>query len=218
MSVLDLFTILRRRGWIIAMLAILCAASAWIFSELQTPIYEATARVLIKVSRSDLGLTQSAKTLLRSYTEWMKTRDNAQEVITQLQLTTVPDELLSRVQIDPDESNFTVQIDARSTDGEEAKNIARTWALLLQSWRDSENASIRQDDRVYAELLDVSDYSQYRPQTRINVLAGAILGALLGGLIIFVLEYLEAGLLRSRQDVERALGLTVLGAVPADGR
>lgn len=218
MSMPEVLTILRRRGWIILVLAGLCAASAWVFSELQIPIYTATARVLIKPSRPDFGLTTAAKTVLRSYTEWMKTRANAQEVIAQLKLNAVPDELLGRVQIDPDESNFTVQIDARSPDGEEARSIARTWALLLQAWRDSENASIRQDDRVYAELLDVSDYAQYRPQTRINILAGAILGVLLGGLVIFVLEYLEAGLLRSRLDVERALGLAVLGAVPAAER
>jgi capsular polysaccharide biosynthesis protein len=214
MTILELLGVLRRRGWIILVLAALCAGSAFVFSRLQIPIYEATARVLVKPSRTDFGLTQSAKTLLRSYTEWMRTRDNAQRVIDELKLNTTSGSLLGNVQIASDDSNFTIQIDARSTDGEEAKTIARMWAQLLEEWRNSENATIRQDDRVTAELLEVTDYSQFRPQTSINVLAGAILGALLGGLILFVLEYLEAGLLRSRLDVERTLGLTVLAAVP----
>jgi capsular polysaccharide biosynthesis protein len=48
----------------------------------------------------------------------------------------------------------------------------------------------------------------------VNVLAGAVLGGLLGGVIIFVLEYIESGVVRSPQDVERVLGLSVLGAIP----
>jgi hypothetical protein len=46
------------------------------------------------------------------------------------------------------------------------------------------------------------------------VAAGAILGALLGGIIVFVLEWVESGVLRSSADVERFLGLTVIGAIP----
>ena len=49
----------------------------------------------------------------------------------------------------------------------------------------------------------------------VNTLAGGILGVLLGGVAIFVLEYLESNIIRSRQDAERVLGLAVIGAIPA---
>ncbi len=215
MSLSDLFGLLRRRGWIIVLTAILAAASAYVFSKVQTPIYQATAVVLIKPARADFGLAQTAKSLLRSYVVWLRTNDNARRVADELKLDRSPDDLLSNVSIDPDESQFTVQVDARYEDGDEARRIARKWGELLVDWRNAENAQTRREDKVSAEIVDWRPYTQYRPQTAINVLAGAILGALLGGVIIFVLETLESSILRSRQDVERALGLSVMGAIPS---
>jgi capsular polysaccharide biosynthesis protein len=215
MSLSDLFGLLRRRGWIILLLAALAAGSAYVFSKAQTPIYQATAVVLIKPTRADFGLAQTAKGLLRSYVAWLRTNDNAGRVINELKLDRAPEDLLGNVSIDPDESQFTIQVDARHEDGDEARRIARKWAELLVDWRNSENAKGRREDQVQAEIVDWRPYTQYRPQTSLNVLAGAILGALLGGVIIFVLETLESNIIRSRQDLERTLGLTVIGAIPA---
>ncbi len=43
-----------------------------------------------------------------------------------------------------------------------------------------------------------------------------MLGLLLGGTVVFVLEYLESNIVRSKEDVERFLELPVLAAIPAD--
>jgi len=40
---------------------------------------------------------------------------------------------------------------------------------------------------------------------------------LLGGVIILFLEWLESDILRTPGDVERFIGLTVLGTIPAPG-
>ena len=42
-------------GWIILLAMILTAGSAYVFSKLQTPIYRAEQKILIKPSRPDLG-------------------------------------------------------------------------------------------------------------------------------------------------------------------
>ena len=54
-----------------------------------------------------------------------------------------------------------------------------------------------------------------RAHRGLNTAAGGALGILLGGLLIFFLEYWDAGILRTRADVERQLNLAVLGAIPA---
>ncbi len=215
MSLIELLAILRRRGWLILLLAALTAVSAFVFSQVQTPVYEATARILVQPARPDLGLTQSAKTVLRSYVEWMKTRQNAQRVIDTLKLDVSAEQLLGNVVIASDDSNFIIQVDVRHQAGDLGNDIARTWSDLFVQWRNEENDALRREDRVTALLLDQPTYSLYRPQTAINTLAGGILGGLIGGALIFVLEYLEANIIRSRQDAERALGLSVLAAIPA---
>jgi capsular polysaccharide biosynthesis protein len=48
------------------------------------------------------------------------------------------------------------------------------------------------------------------------VIAGGILGLLLGGTVVFALEYLESNIFRSKDDIERFLELPVLAAIPAD--
>jgi capsular polysaccharide biosynthesis protein len=215
MNLLELFIILRRRGWIILLAAALTAGSAFVFSRLQTPVYESTVRILVKPARPDLGLTQSAKTVLRSYVEWMKTRQNAQRVINTLQLDRTDESLLGDVTIASEDENFVIQVDVRNQDVGTAGRVAYLWAELFVSWRDTENAVLRNEDKVGALILDQPVTSLYRPQTLVNTLAGGILGLLLGGLVVFALEYLEANIIRSRLDAERALGLSVLGVVPA---
>jgi len=46
------------------------------------------------------------------------------------------------------------------------------------------------------------------------MLAGGVLGALLGVIILFALEWLESDVVRSNEDVERYIGLPVIGSIP----
>ncbi len=45
-------------------------------------------------------------------------------------------------------------------------------------------------------------------------MAAAVVGLLLGGLVVFFLEWIESDVIRSAQDVERYIGVTVLGTIP----
>jgi capsular polysaccharide biosynthesis protein len=46
--------------------------------------------------------------------------------------------------------------------------------------------------------------------------AGVLLGAAVGVVIVFVLEYLESSMIRRRDDIERGLNLPVLASIPAE--
>jgi len=48
------------------------------------------------------------------------------------------------------------------------------------------------------------------------MLAGAVLGLLLGGAVVFALEYLESNILRIRDDVQNFLALPLLAAIPPE--
>jgi uncharacterized protein involved in exopolysaccharide biosynthesis len=57
MNLIDYGRILLRRGWIMALLAVIAAVSAYVLSSRQTPEYRATQMVLIQPARTDNGLT-----------------------------------------------------------------------------------------------------------------------------------------------------------------
>jgi len=88
---------------------------------------------------------------------------------------------------------------------------------VFVEWRQQENTKQRKEDRVDAYIVQDPTYSKFRPQTTLNVAAGGIIGLMLGVLIVFFLESVESNILRAPDDVERATGLTVIGAIPAAG-
>ena len=216
MQLVEYIRILRRRWWIFLLAAALTAASALVFSELQTPVYESTINLLVQPARTDFGLAQSAKLLLRSYVAWMDTDQNARKVIDELKMDVLPEALRGNVKIASDDSRFVIQIQVQDENGDLANDIAQKWADLFVQWRQQQNQEQRKEDRVDALILDPPRYALDRPKTPINTLAGGILGLLLGGVIIFALEYIESGVVRSPDDVERFLNLSVLGALPVE--
>jgi capsular polysaccharide biosynthesis protein len=111
---------------------------------------------------------------------------------------------------------MVIKIEVEDYDGDQANDIARTWANLLVQWRDEENAKLRKEDRVEAILRDQPRYGQsWPPSAEIMLAAGVVFGLVIAGVIIFFLEWLEAGVIRSPQDIERQLDLTVVGAIPS---
>lgn len=214
MKIQDYLRVLRQRGWIIILAAVLTAASAFVFSKLQTPVYRSSVEVSIQLARADLGLAQSAKMLLNNFSATMWSERYAQEVIDRLELMRTAKDLKGDVTFAADENRMVIQIDVDDYNGEQANNIANTWAQLFQEWRNEQNARQNKEERVFAEVIDPASYRQLRPKTAINVAAGGIFGLVVGAVIVFVLEWLEAGIVRLPKELERETGLTVIGVIP----
>ena len=195
--------------------AVLTAGSALLFSVVQTPVYQSTVDVLVQPARTDFGLTQSAKLLLDSYVAFLDTENSATEVIDVLQLDMLPETLRGDVHIAAEAQRFLIRIEVENQSGDLANDIARHWAQLLVQWRNDENQKQRREDRVTAIILDHPRYELERPRRAINSAAGAVMGLLIGAAVVLVLEYMDAGMVRNRKDVEGILGMAVLGAIPA---
>ncbi len=208
--------ILIRRGWMILLAMVITAGAAYGLSKAQTPVYRASQRVLLQPARNDFGLTETLRTLLRSYVVYLNTDQQAANAIERLQLDMTPGDLRSHMTINSDPTQLVVQIDIDMEDGPLAAQVATEMGRLLVDYRTESNRSLQREDRIDAYLIDTATYGLHTPKTRINTLAGAILGLLLGGVVVFVLEYLESNIVRSKEDVEHFLELPVLAAIPAD--
>src|SRR5512139_2328543 len=98
MELRDYLKILRRRWWVVFLLAGIAAGSAYLFSKLQEPVYRSTITLSIEPSRaSDYGQTLAIKNVLRNYAIQLTARDMAQRVIDTLQLDVKREELLARI-------------------------------------------------------------------------------------------------------------------------
>jgi capsular polysaccharide biosynthesis protein len=211
----DYIRILRKRWWIIAVAVVLTAGSALVFSKLQHPEYTSTAEIVIEPARPDLGLTQSAKMVLRTYMTVADSYSWAQKVIEEMELPMTPEQLRGNAHFAAEDDRMVIKLEIEAYDGDQANDIARTWAEQFVQWRDSQNQRQRKEDRVYAYLRDQPRYVQSWPKTKIVTAAGGIFGLVIAGVVIFFLEWLEAGVIRTPQDLERQLNLTVMGTIPS---
>lgn len=214
MELRDYLAITRRRGWLIILLAVLTAVAAFGFSKIQTPVYESSLRMLVQPARTDFGQAQAAKQLLRGYVQWIASSYRAAKVIDELQLDMTPSQLLGDVKVASDDSSFVIQLNVENTDPDLANDIARTWGNTFIQWRIDDNATQRKEDRVNVEFIDDPQAGLDRPNTKINAAAGAVFGALLGIIIVFALEWIESGVVRRSEDIERYLEIPVIGTIP----
>ena len=214
MALGDYFRILRQRGWMIILLAILTAGAAFGFSSIQTTVYESSVKLLVRPARTDFGQSQAARELLGNYEQWLRSSYRAQDVINTLQLDMTASALLGDVTVASDRLGLVVQINVENSDPNLGNDIARTWGNLLIQDQDEENDKNLQADRITIEFQDDPQVVGSSPNTQINTAAGAVFGALLGIILIFVLEWIESGVVRRAEDVERYLDIPVVGRIP----
>jgi capsular polysaccharide biosynthesis protein len=208
--------IIRRRGWIIVVVALIAAAAAFGISLVQTKTYRATVRISAVPARPDWGLGNSAKDLLRNFVNNIATHDMANRVIAAAQLDMTSYDLLAKVSVSAEPENFVIRVDAKDRDPEIAKRIAKTMADLFVDERVAYYQTQDKRDRIEVKLVDsVIDAPLYQPKPLMNAIAGAALGALIGALVVLALEWMAADILATAAHVERTLGLPVLGAIPA---
>jgi len=213
----EYFNIALRRGWIILLVAVVAAVAALGVSLLMPETYEATIQLSINPARADWGLSQATKDLLRNYVLNIKSHRMTQKAIDLAQLDMSTYDFLANLDASDDAANLSITIQAESHDPEEARLMAQTLADVFVEERRAWNSEQDKSDRIYVEKVDdIRDVPLASPKIKFNVLAGAVFGAIVGGLLVFFLEWLQSDILRTTADVEKVLGTAVLGAIPVD--
>jgi len=217
MQLTDYLTVLRRRWWVIALTAVVAVASAFVFSRLQERVYRSEASYLVVPNRIDNGLAIVLQNSMSSFREIALARPQLQKISDELQLDRTPEWLLRRVAIQPrpDERKMIVQVDY--PDPATAQRLADAIGNNMVALVSARNNTLEGTDRISMTVLEpATPPVLHRPQTRVNMLAGAALGLVLGLLLAFVLEALD-DTLKTPADVERYVQLATLGAIPPSG-
>jgi capsular polysaccharide biosynthesis protein len=213
----EYWDIARKRGWIILLVAVVAAVAALGVSLIMSETYKATIQLSANPARADWGLNQATQDLLRNYVLNIKSHRMTQEAISRAQLDMSTYDFLANLDVSDDAANLSITIQTESHDPEEARLMAQTLADVFVEERRQWNNEQDKRDRIYVEKVDdIRDVPLSSPKTRFNMLAGVVFGAIIGGIIIFFLEWLQSDILRTAADVEKAMGVAVLGVIPAD--
>jgi capsular polysaccharide biosynthesis protein len=211
----DYWRLLRKWWWLIGVVAMVAATTAFVYSRSQERIYRSTALLLVSPSRFDYGLTLVIQNLMRQYSRQLDTDELAETVSDRLQLDLSADRLRAKVKVSPVEEDFLLQIDVYDPDPNRAKDIAFVLADEFVKEQQIRMAPVDPRDRIDVTLLNRPKPGLLdRPKTMPNVLAGSLLGLLMGVLLVFVLEFTD-DTLKSAEDIERHVQLPTLGAIPA---
>lgn len=205
---------LSRRWWIIAIVATVATASSIGFSYLQTPLYRSEVKLTVSPSRLDYGLTLVIENLLRQYSQQLQTNKIASAVNESLDLDLSAEKLLGKVKVAAVSEDYMLVMTVDDTDPNRARDIAHTWANEFVNQQQIRMAPVDPRDRIDVDLLDLpKDGTLFFPRKTQIAIAASVLGLLIGGLVAFVLDYMD-DTIKSGNEVEHYIGLTVLGALP----
>ena len=221
MEIQEYIRIVRERGWIVVLLAVLVAGAVFVYSELfMADIYQAAIKITVRPARADWGLSNTVGALLRSLSGDMMTHRFLAQVIDRGQFDTTTSDLLytKKLFVKDEASDFTITITARDPYPDVAVDMVNLIAQIFKEERDTWNEDQDKRDRIDVEIRDwARDAGLYSPKTKLNAAAGGVAGALIGAVIVFVLEWLQASTVRSPQDLER-LDIPALGTIPVESR
>jgi capsular polysaccharide biosynthesis protein len=215
MQLVDYLTVIRRRWWIIVVVAMVATVSAFAFSRLQERLWRSEASYLVVPNRYDNGLLIVLRDRMNSFRSVALAPIQLEKISAELELDRSADWMLRHIAIQPkpEEQLMVIQVDY--PDAAMAPRIADAIGNNMAALIAQQNTTIEGTDRINVRVNQPARPALlHRPQTRVNVLAGAVLGLILGIILAFILEALD-DTLKSAADVERYAGLTTLGAIPA---
>lgn len=214
MRLRDALRILRKRWWLILLVALGATVSSIVFSRLQTPVYRARAELAVSPSRIDYGLSLAIENLMRQYARQLQTDKLAEAVNRRLQLDLPVEKLRSRVRASAVLEDYILVLEVDDSDPNRARDIAYVWADEFVKLQQIRMASVDPRERIEVALLDRPRPGDlYFPRTRQFALGAALLGLVVGCLLAFGLEYLD-DTIKTTEDVERYLRWPVLGVIP----
>ena len=209
-------------GILVIFLASVCLTFG--YSLTQPKVYSADARGFISTGASEsMGTAQSgdvyAKSRAKSYLDIAKSRATAQTVIDKMHQTVKPESLVGEISASIPTDTAIIRITATASTAEGARQLADAWvsALAVQIDKIENSSPSATGAPSIVSLIPIESAvlpsSPSSPNISRNVALGALAGLALG-LGYATIRALFDKRIRSSQQVEEELGLTVIGTIP----
>lgn len=215
----EIFLALLNKIWPILLTGIVGAAGAFLVTKLfMSPVYESTSSVyVLNRQNAEQGLTtgdlSSASQLTKDFEAMVTKRSVLEKTIEELGLDMDYKELAQKISVNNPTDTRVLEITAEDTDPVRARDIANAVR---------ENGSEEMVEIMMLEGVNVVEEANLpdepsRPSAMKNTLLGGLAGLFLACAVVIV-RFLLDDTIKSEEDVERYLELSVLGVIPdADG-
>lgn len=196
--------------WII-LAALVGGVAAWIYvTRMVTPVYQATSKIYIAGSDTTISLSdlQLGSTLATDYQEVFKIWHVHEMVDERLNLDYSYSKLAEMVSVNNPSGSHLLYINVSSSDPEEAKLLADTYAEVVQDYI-ANKMELRKP-----QILEKArtPYSPVYPNVRSTVIRGALAGGM-GLTVLLMFIFLIDDRIRTGDDVQKAVGIPVFGTV-----
>ena len=220
-EVIDLreyLSIIKKKWFIMAILCVVCVAASAVYSFfIAKPVYQAETTLIVKTEKTEGTNSLSndqvmvSQKLALTYGEIIKSRKVLDEVIKNLDLKESNGSLASKISVSTVTDTQIIKVSVQDTNKSNAAKIANEIPTVFTE------EAIRIADANGVEVIDKAQVptNPVAPNKKMNILIAGVLGIMVGLFSIFLMEFLN-NKMRTPQDIDRTLGLPLLGVIPEE--
>lgn len=220
-EVIDLreyLSIIKKKWFIMAILCAVCVAASTVYSFfIAKPVYQAETTLIVKTEKTEGTNSLSndqvmvSQKLALTYGEIIKSRKVLDDVIKNLDLKESNGSLASKISVSTVTDTQIIKVSVQDTNKSNAAKIANEIPKVFAK------EAIRIADANGVEVIDKAQtpVNPVSPNKKMNILIAGVLGVMIGLFIIFIIEFLNTKI-KTPQDIEKELGLPLLGVIPEE--
>ncbi len=214
MPLRDYLSILLKRWWVFLLAGAVGAAAAYGFSKAQQPLYRSSTQIYVMPARPDYGNALFVTTIVRQYSQLVISDKFLRMANDELGLDLPLPLLKERIHTSGTADNQLILIEVDDPNPSQAQAMGKTLAQSFIEDQKVRMENVSRDNRIDVRMYDEPTPGNLEfPKTRVNMVAGAVLGLLLGGIIALFLEFLD-DTIKTADDVDRYVVLPVIGTIP----
>jgi capsular polysaccharide biosynthesis protein len=211
----EIIGLLLTKFWIIALSGIALALLSFLVSHYAlTPMYQSTTKVYV-MNRENTSATityadlQTGAQLTKDYMTLVTSRPVTEKVIAELGLNTHHDALVKMISVTNPANTRILEITVEYPDPSMAKQIADS----IRKASSNHISSVMNIEKVtVVEEANLPEHPS-SPNVLMNTLIGGVLGGMLSVFVIFLIYMLD-DTIKTPDDIEKYLGISVLGSIP----
>lgn len=210
-----IFTIRNNKWWMIGAISLSMIMMLIYLIFIAVPIYQTKTQILVNKTETNGTVAQSQSVqdnldLINTYNVIIKSPRILDNVKDKLSKNYSESELTQAIEVSSAADSQVIEIKVESSDPKEAEAIANTTAQVFKE----EIINIMKIDNV--NILSSAKNSELlkpiKPRKVIMVTFSLIIGAILGGSIIFIREFFDRTL-KNKEEIQTLFNLPVLGSI-----